>query len=140
METYKNIKLLDECCPWFKYDKAIQHITCAVSHIAISIIETHSTEEHIDLIQNLVHELHIKLLDYNDIKADCCNLSCLQLIEFCFPKHISLSAVYVVGTMAMILKYLEEKNIDKVKLLDHITEECDRLELLLSCNLLFKKI
>lgn len=133
MEEYKNIKLLDECCPWFKYDEAIQHITYAVSHIAISIIETHSTEEHIDLIQNLVHELRAKLLDYKGIKAECYGSSCLQLFEFVFPRKLSLSATYIVEAMVMILKYLEEeKDMDKAELLEHITEECDRLEFLLS--------
>lgn len=131
-EIYKNIKWYYEFRTYLEYDRAMRYVSYAVSHIAISITETHSTDDHIDLIRSFAYELHGKLLHLLEgWYPDCDDFTHLQLIGLCVPKKLSLSEAYIVGTMTMILKYLEEDT-DKVKLFDRITEECNRLELLLS--------
>ena len=130
METYKNIKLY-LFRTWREDGRAMRYISYAVSHIAISITEIHSTDEHIDLIQDLVYELHGKLLRFLEGGADCDDFTHLELIGLCIPKKLSPTEAYIAETMIMILKHLEEDT-DKVKLFNHITEECNRLESLLS--------
>ena len=88
-------------------------------------------DEHIDLIQDLVYELHGKLLRFLEGGADCDDFTHLELIGLCIPKKLSPTEAYIAETMIMILKHLEEDT-DKVKLFNHITEECNRLESLLS--------
>lgn len=48
MEAYENIKWHYEFRTWLEYGRAMIYISYAVSHIAISITETHSTDDHID--------------------------------------------------------------------------------------------
>ena len=131
METYKNIKWHYEFRTWLGYSRAMRYIGYAVSHIAMSITEIHSTDEHIDLIQNLTYELHGKLLRCLEGVADYDDFTRLELIGLCIPKKLSLTEAYIAEAMIMILKHLEEDT-DKVKLFNHITEECNRLESLLS--------
>ena len=130
METYENIKLY-LFRTWLEYGRAMRYISYAVSHIAISITEIHSTDEHIDLIQDLVYELHDKLLRFLEGVSDYDDFAHLELIGLCIPKKLSPTEAYIAETMIMILKHLEEDT-DKVELFNHITEECNKLESLLS--------
>ena len=48
METYKNIKWHYEYRTWLEFGGVMKYISYTVLHIATSITEIHSTDDHID--------------------------------------------------------------------------------------------